>query len=227
MNEQSSYLQHWDDKFSSRSWGKYPPEDLIRFIGRNYPTNRPGISVLEVGCGPGANLWFLHREGFKVSGIDGSNSAIEQASKRLIKENIDLNNVPPDLKVGNFAILPWEDHSFDAVVDIFAIYANQMSVIKSSLQEIHRVLKPGGRFYSKFWGTNTTGYGEGIKIEEGTFDQITSGPCKDMGVSHFFKYQDISSVFKAFEIINIETITRTISSSEIKIEEYHCHFLKE
>ena len=47
------YSAHWDDKFRSRAWGRYPPEELVRFMGRNYanlsPTNRADINVLEVG----------------------------------------------------------------------------------------------------------------------------------------------------------------------------------
>src|SRR6218665_938871 len=65
------YTGHWDEKFRSRSWGRYPPEDLVRFMGRRFrAADKGAVKVLEVGCGPGANLWFMHREGFAVHGID-------------------------------------------------------------------------------------------------------------------------------------------------------------
>lgn len=56
----------WNSVFKNQEWGKYPSEDLIRFIARNFYSikNRLDVKVLEIGCGPGANIWFLAREGF-------------------------------------------------------------------------------------------------------------------------------------------------------------------
>lgn len=44
----------WEDIFLKHSWGKYPAEDLIRFIARNFYSvpSRSEINILEVGCGP-------------------------------------------------------------------------------------------------------------------------------------------------------------------------------
>ena len=130
MQTERDYNQHWDDKFSSREWGRYPPEDLVRFVGRNFKVaDRSEITVLEVGCGPGANVWFLHREGYRVAGIDGSPAAIDKARIRIEAENEQLNRLNPDLRVGNFSSLPWAEQSFDLVIDIFSIYANTIDVI--------------------------------------------------------------------------------------------------
>lgn len=48
--------------------------------------DRATIKVLEVGCGPGANIWYLAREGFSVYAVEGSASAIEKAHNRLAAE---------------------------------------------------------------------------------------------------------------------------------------------
>lgn len=227
MSLEKNYKQHWDDKFRLGRWGRYPPEDLVRFMGRNYQGIDHGkVSVLEVGCGPGANLWFLHREGFHIAGIDGSPAAIEASAYRLAHENKDLNPLAPDLRTGDFSVLPWPDAGFDLVVDIYAIYANTLKVIHATLAEIDRVLKPGGRIYSKLWGRNTTGYGEGKKIEEGTYEDIPTGPCKGMGLSHFFDQGEIQKVFSKFEILAIDVLTRTDSEKGHRIEEYACQFAK-
>lgn len=225
MNAQpeNTYIHHWDEKFRTRSWGRYPPEDLVRFIGRNYKnTARDQVKILEIGCGTGANLWFLHREGYAVAGIDGSPAGIEIARKRLAEENENLDTVTPDFKVGDFSSLPWADNTFDVVVDIFALYANTRAVIDQTVSEIHRVLKPGGRFYTKMWGRGCTGYGEGIKIEDGTYDEIPRGVCHDMGVSHFVDEADIHDIFKNFQIDTIDVLSRSDQGGAIKIEEYMC-----
>lgn len=75
----------WERVFSSQSWGNYPGEDFIRFVANNFyqNLNRGQVRILEVGCGPGANLWFMAREGFSVYGVDGSQTAIALAKSRL------------------------------------------------------------------------------------------------------------------------------------------------
>jgi SAM-dependent methyltransferase len=223
MPPAEDYKQHWDKKFQNQEWGRYPPEDLVRFMGRFYRnTDRKNISVLEIGCGPGANIWFLHREGYRVSGIDGSPTAIDLANKRILVENAGLKAQTMDLRAGDFSTLPWKNESFDVVIDIFSLYANRLAVIEKTISEIYRVLKPGGRFYSKTWGRGTAGYGSGDQLEAGTFDNILSGPCANMGMSHFFDEPEIRSVFRSFRI---DAIDRVIRSDNLRstdtIEEYH------
>ena len=130
------------------------------------------------------------------------------------------------MKVGNFARLPWPDGHFDVVVDIFAIYANTTEVIDATLAEVARVLKPGGRFFSKMWGTRTTGYGQGIELESNTFDEIPCGPCFDMGVSHFFDEAEIRERFGSFEIDAIDSILRSDAVIDSQIEELMGQFRK-
>ena len=228
MSTAKDYTSHWDKKFKSRAWGRYPPEDLVRFMGRNFKNaEKNNVHVLEVGCGPGANVWFLHREGYTVSAIDVSPTAIQLVGERLAAENKDFKSPAPDLRVGNFETLPWADAQFDAVVDIFALYANTNDVIAKSLKEIARVLKPGGLFYTKLWGTNTTGFGSGKTLEPATFDEISSGPCSNMGVSHFFSKAEINALFgQFFTPLAIDVISRSDVTVNQHIEEFHCQFRK-
>ncbi|MCB0321660.1 MAG: class I SAM-dependent methyltransferase [Bdellovibrionales bacterium] len=223
-----TYTDHWDEKFRNRSWGRYPPEDLVRFIGRNYKDHdRGSVRILEIGCGPGANIWFLHREGYSTAGIDISSAAIEIASNRLVTENRECSTGVADLRVGSFHELPWPDGHFDVVIDIFALYANPLKVISDTLNEVGRVLKPNGSFYSKLWGTRTTGFGTGVELEPHTFDGVTAGPCAGMGLSHFFDLQELSQVFvPRFSIVEVETVFRHSTAHNQDIEEFHCQFRK-
>jgi len=227
----NDYNAHWERKFREGEWGKYPPEDLVRFVGRNFPgDSRIDKKALEIGCGPGANLWFLYREGFHVSGIDSSSTAIEKARARIIREDVNQtrhNSEKPDLRVGNFISLPWKDDSFDLVIDIFALYANRLDIMRKAVDEVFRVLKPGGKFYSKLWGRKTIGYGSGDMIEVGTYSNITTGPCMEMGVAHFFDIEEINTLFAMFNISIVDQLTRTDRLRSFdSIEEFHCQFLK-
>ncbi|WP_240682424.1 hypothetical protein [Campylobacter jejuni] len=53
----------WEQIFSKKEWGKYPSENVIRFIARNFYNvqDRSKINILELGFGTGANLWLWYR----------------------------------------------------------------------------------------------------------------------------------------------------------------------
>ena len=78
----------WDDIYRTRAWGQYPGEDVIRFVQRQYGAapDRGRVRLLEVGCGAGANLWFMAREGFVVHGVERSPTAVQLAQERLDRE---------------------------------------------------------------------------------------------------------------------------------------------
>ena len=83
----SSWNPIWENVFVNNEWGKYPSESLIQFIAHNfYKKNRSEVKLLEVGCGTGANVWYITREGFDGNGIDGSETAIKRGIARFVVE---------------------------------------------------------------------------------------------------------------------------------------------
>lgn len=217
-----SAAEYWEKIFSSRGWGAYPPEELVRFIARRFgqAADKAGVRVLEIGCGPGPNIWYLVREGLSVAGIDGSATAIRQAGDRLLAEK--LPHQPPrvDLRIGNFASLPWQDASFDAVVDLEALYSNPLVTIKASIGEIKRVLVPGGVFFGKMFGAPTTGSDSGETIEPGTRRKPTAGPCSGNEIAHFFTREELNGLFSAFGELQIDQCDRTDGAGEMRIFEW-------
>ena len=173
-------LNLWDSIFAARAWGRYPPEELVRFVARNFARRQPRseVKILEIGCGPGANLWFLANEDYSVAGIDGSPTAIEQAYARLAKDLPSFPKARADFRVGNFTTLPWAAQSFDLVFDNEALSANRMDVVQATIAEAHRVLKPGGKFFAKMFGPETTDILSGELLEQGTTRNATAGPLQ-------------------------------------------------
>tara|TARA_R110002012_G_scaffold212187_1_gene383198 strand:- start:2397 stop:3083 length:687 start_codon:yes stop_codon:yes gene_type:complete len=212
----------WDQVYSSRPWGRYPPEDLIRFAMRNFAgaPDRGAVRILEIGCGPGANLWFLAREGFSVAGIDGSSVAVDMAGERLAAEGLPLAGAGAELKVGNFATIPWPDQAFDAVVDIESLYANTSEDIDRVLAEVLRVLKPGGKFFGRMFGSGCSAFGQGRALDKLTWTDIPVAPFAGGGVVHFFDRDDISSRFSAFDDLDIGKLTREESGARSVLEEW-------
>jgi SAM-dependent methyltransferase len=198
----------WESVFSSREWGKYPPEELIRFIARTFyrVPDRSAVRVLEVGCGPGANIWYLSREGFTVSGIDGSPSAIDTARRRLASEKLEA-----DLRVGDIVALRdvYEPESFDAVIDVACLQCNRLSTVTAVVGQIHGILKQGGHMFSMMVAAGSVGQGSGTELESGTYTGIVDGPLSGAGVNHFFTLDEVQAVFGDFRDVSVEYAIRS------------------
>lgn len=101
------------------------------------PKITPDSSFLDVGCGWGAFSDYLPSS-VKYTGIDNSKAMLSFATP---KENATF--IQDDLH-----LLPFEDNSFDYILANESLnYAN----VENAHREIHRVLKPEGKFYSKMW----------------------------------------------------------------------------
>jgi len=126
---------------------RYPNEELCRFMGRHYfgvpHAQRSGIRILEVGCGSGANLWMIAREGFDAYGIDLSQEAI-----RLCRRMLQSFDTRAQLQVADMAAIPFRNECFDAIVDVFSAYCFGDELFARYLDEVRRVLKPKGRYFS-------------------------------------------------------------------------------
>lgn len=184
-----SWDSSWERIFRKQEWGKYPPEELIRFVARNfYSKNRSQIKFLDLGCGPGACSWYIAREGFPVTGTDGSKTAIKQANHLFKKENL----------VGKFHTmdsikLTFQDEVFDVIIDINSLQHNPIEKVSMILNEVKRVLKPGGILFSIMIGKGTT----------------NKNLFHDKGHIHFYKLNEIRRLFNGFKIISIEKSERT------------------
>ncbi|NQX61918.1 class I SAM-dependent methyltransferase [Paenibacillus qinlingensis] len=196
----------WEKIYSSQNWGKYPGEDLIRFIARNFYQvhNRQTVRVLELGCGPGANLWFIAREGFTVYGIDGSETAVELATKRL---NNECHGWQGEVITSDFKKLPYPDNFFHAVIDNESVCCNSYEDSKEIYKEASRVLIGNGKIFSRTFATTCWGDGTGEKVGKNAY-MVSEGPISGKGYARFTDYNEINDLFECFMINEVELISR-------------------
>jgi SAM-dependent methyltransferase len=208
----------WEEVFANQEWGKYPSEDLIRFIARNFykAPSREEIKILEVGCGPGANLWYLAREGFNVFGLDGSKTAIQQAKTRLNKE---LHGWNGELQVGDMRDLPYNRGFFNAVIDNEAVYCNSFDDSVLIYKGIADVLKPGGKLYVRTFAQGSWGDETGTNIEKNAWN-VGEGPLYKKGYSRFTSLEDLDTLFCDFRIIEAELVTRSYENRQKIVKEW-------
>jgi ubiquinone/menaquinone biosynthesis C-methylase UbiE len=102
-------------------------------------------SILEIGFGNGQffNTLFAKAANLKVTGLDFSLTMLHEAEKNN-KANIEAGRLI--LIPGSSDKMPFADNSFDKVFCINVIYFWDSP--SPHLQEIKRVLKPGGQFFA-------------------------------------------------------------------------------
>lgn len=213
----------WEGVFNSQAWGKYPGEDLIRFVARNFyaASARGAIRILEVGSGTGANLWFLAREGFAACGIEGSPTAAEIARRRLDDECPDWSGPARGGKVviGDIARLPWPEGHFHAVMDSEAVYCNDYEESCAIYREMHRVTRPSGRLFVRTFATGCWGDGIGERIGPNRFI-ADAGPLAGKGPSRFTAFDEIPELLGPWEIVEVNLAIRTLDSQRETIREW-------
>jgi SAM-dependent methyltransferase len=192
---------------------------LIRFIARHFfeAPDRASVRVLEIGCGAGANLWFLAREGFQAYGIDGSETAIAQAESRLKEDGLTA-----DLAVGD--VMDIADHfpgvRFDAVIDVGCLVCNRVGAVDKILDRVDGALEPGGRVFSMLLARGTYGDGLGTEQESGTFTDISEGPLSGIGLCHFFTLDEIQTLFGRFSDLAVERSVRTMDNQRHEVKHW-------
>ena len=101
-----------------------------------------GWTMLDVGCGGGFTIRrLLNRSKYaQVYGIDISEESVAKAKK----VNAEVLDKQVFVTQGSAEKLPYENEKFDLVTAVETVYF--WPNLPGCLQEVHRVLKPGGKF---------------------------------------------------------------------------------
>ena len=98
--------------------------------------------ALEIGCGSGSGIDLL-LDSFKVREVDAFDIDFDMLKRSKTRHSLRSDAVK--LWVGNTRQIPITDATYDAVFDFGTLH--HVHDWQSALLEIHRVIKPGGRFY--------------------------------------------------------------------------------
>lgn len=202
MTQNTSFDPIWEQKYASGHQQRYPWDCVVSFIFRNAPQNRPPseVTVLEVGCGTGSNLWFAAREGFRVIGVDGSASAIAAAQRRFREEGL-----VGDLRVADFVKLPFEDASADLAIDRGSLTCCGTTALHSALAEIHRVLKPAGRFLFNPYADSHSSARAGRPGPDDLTVDIVGGTLTGVGHIRFMSRRDLTELMaRGWKVLSLE-----------------------
>ncbi|MBW4623169.1 MAG: class I SAM-dependent methyltransferase [Cyanosarcina radialis HA8281-LM2] len=135
---------------------------IVKLVGAT-----PATSFLEPGVGTGLNVLPLVKRGYSVTGIDVSGEMLDRFRQKFDEVPANLHLIQADASQ-----LPFLDRSFDVVLTVHMIHA--VADWRKFLDEIDRVLKPGGFYLQAQWITPPA-----RREFEGYFRSILSGEDRD------------------------------------------------
>ena len=195
----------WENLLQS-SWGKYPPEEVVRFYFNMVKKAFKFPKVLDIGSGQGACTWFMGKEGAQVTAFEGSNSGLAKvpiiAKEFGVSKNIDLligDITKPKVFVKK---------KYDVFLDNYSLYSNAEEKVCTALSEYFEILYNGGLFLMNCFGEKTSGYGTGTQLSENTFRDV-EGILKNRGIVTWFTRERINNIFNniGFKIVYTEDVT--------------------
>jgi len=178
---------------------------LAPFIVEALPTfKRYKIKrVLDLGCGAGRHCAYLAKNGFDVVGVDVSTSALKLAKKWALEEN--LKDVT--FTQATMTNIPFSDCQFDAVISISVIHHAVKRDIIKTIEEIYRILTKKGLFLANLTSVKDPRYGEGEKVEAGTFRTLEAFEEKRFEeLHHYFTKQEVSELLACFTTAKVESL---------------------
>lgn len=149
LSPPSSAQAVWDAHYATPAgFRHWPCEELVRAVGqRHFGT------VLEAGCGNGANLWMLAEHAEQVIGVDANQAARAAADIYMLARGA---RDAVSLRAGDIAALPVEDGSLDALVDVMTSQHAEYAAHHAIYREYRRALRVGGWFFLYHLGEGTT-----------------------------------------------------------------------
>jgi ubiquinone/menaquinone biosynthesis C-methylase UbiE len=113
--------------------------DFAALAGRVTGPLSAGSRILEVAPGPGyLAIEIARHSAYQVTGLDISHTFVEIATRNAREAHVDI-----DFRQGNASAMPFPENAFDLIL-CRAAFKNFSQPI-AAMNEMHRVLKPGGR----------------------------------------------------------------------------------
>jgi SAM-dependent methyltransferase len=116
-----------------------------------------GLRVLEIGCGLGTDGARFARAGANYTGVDLTDAAVS-----LARHNFELQDLAGEFRTADAENLDFADESFDLVYSHGVLHHTPDTA--RAIQEVHRVLKPGGRAVVMLYHRDSYNYRVNISL---------------------------------------------------------------
>ncbi len=216
-HEDAVYRALWD-KDGSVHWGLFEDGANMTFLEAGANLDKvmvqrgqinPDSVVIDVGCGSGTIAMGLCRAtGCRVTGVDLSGVRIANAIDALKEQPEDVRN-KVTFKKGSATDLPIEDGTFDRAWSQATIYHVPDKV--KVLEEVYRVLKPGGIFV----------FDDLIKPKPEIGDKARKFVYERLLYDTDFSFESYQKALKSagFEVLEAEDMSRHLKTSYLMLSD--------
>ena len=172
----SSFDEQWEENVycQGQQLNRWPSEFVVtgayRYLAGLGASDRE-LLALDLGCGAGNNSVFLAKCGFKVLGVDGSETALKSARTLADQEGCEIKFVRGDFLNDEI----WNDQEYDLVIDRAALTHNTRSVIKRTVAKVAQALRPGGWFVSELFSRDHSDVQFGLDGDDGSYKSFSGG----------------------------------------------------
>lgn len=188
----------WDRRNANESLKSLPPDPrVLQYMG-NFP--HLARRALDIGCGNGRHLKQLAEIGWRCTGIDWSNEALQQTRAALAGHEMTTSIINSD-----FRRLGFSGNYFHMILAIDAIHHGRLKDLMRSIAEIKRVKAISGEALLSLPGMrNAPAQDQAEWIEEQTVI-LPSG--LEVGIPHhFIREEEIGNLFRAFRNVAAERV---------------------
>lgn len=192
-------MNAWEEVYkANQHMAAWPWSDIVAEVMLLKPTKN--TRVLEIGCGPGANIPFFLDIGVEYFCIDGSETAVSKVKTTFpsLENRISCCDFTKEIPFSG---------SFDLIIDRAALTHNDTASIKRFLKMIKSKLNENGKYIGVDWFSKDHSYAKPtdatVIIDSHTMDNC-KGFFESVGPVHFSDQDHILDLFRDFECLKLE-----------------------
>jgi len=184
----------WDKRWQSEAgradWIR--PEADVTALIEELRQSGP-VRALDLGCGVGRHALAFAAAGFDTHAVDMAGAGLAELDKSARAAGLTVST-----QQAAMTELPFEDDSFDYVLSFNVIYHGDPGIVRRSISEIARVLKPGGVYQGTMLSKRNGNFGIGTEVAPDTF--VREGD-DDKDHPHFYcNAAELVALFDGFEL---------------------------
>lgn len=155
-------------------------------------------SLLDLGCGLGRHSLYMARKGFQVTAADLSRQAVEYVGAHAAAEGL-----PVDTLCCNMLSLPFEEGAFNCAMAVNVIYHTDAEGFRRTLEELRRVLRPGGELFVTLLSKSTPLYSSApVDRRLDAYTILRDESKTEHNVPHFYvDYEDLHHLLPGWRLL--------------------------